>query len=55
MDDVTDIRDMYNEGWDFEDTRLQRHQLERDITRLYFEKYLPPGGRLPEVDTASCW
>jgi hypothetical protein len=32
MDDITDIREMYNLAWDSEDNRLQRHQLEHDIT-----------------------
>ena len=28
MDDLSDIREMYNSAWDAESTRLQRHQLE---------------------------
>ena len=26
MDDLTDIREMYNSAWDAESTRLQRHE-----------------------------
>ena len=53
MDDVTDIRNLYNAGWDVEDSRLERHQLEHDITWLYFDKYLPSHGRILEVGAAT--
>jgi len=53
MDDISDIRDLYNAGWDIEDSRLERHQLERDITWLYFDKYLPSHGRILEVGAAT--
>jgi len=54
MDDITDIREMYNMAWDSEDNRLQRHQLERDITWRYLEKYLPPtGANLLEIGAAT--
>ena len=49
MDDVSDIREFYNEGWDAEDDRLPRHQLEADLTWRYLDMYLPPRGRLLEV------
>ena len=49
MDDLSDIREMYNAGWEIEATRLERHQLEADITRRYLDLYLPPGGKLLEV------
>lgn len=49
MDDLTDIREMYNAGWEIEATRLQRHQLEGEITWRYLEKHLPPTGRLLEI------
>ena len=32
MDDLSDIREMYNAGWDTEVNRLECHQLEADIT-----------------------
>lgn len=53
MDDLADIRDMYNTGWDIEDSRLRRHQLERDITWLYLDEYLPMRGRILEVGAAT--
>ena len=54
MDDITDIRDMYNAAWDREDDRLRRHQLEHDITWRYLEKYLPPtGSSLLEIGAAT--
>ncbi|OGO38100.1 MAG: hypothetical protein A2147_11230 [Chloroflexi bacterium RBG_16_57_8] len=53
MDDVADIRKMYDEHWDKEDIRLERHQLERDITVRYLGKYLPPKGRILEIGAAT--
>ena len=53
MDDITDIRDLYNAGWDYEDGRLERHQLERDITWRYLDAYLPSQGRILEVGAAT--
>ena len=49
MDDLTDIREFYNAGWDAEANRLEYHQLEADITWRYLNLYLPPHGRLLEV------
>ena len=49
MDDLSDIRQMYNTGWDVEAARLQRHQLEAEITWRYLNRYLPPHGRILEV------
>lgn len=49
MDDVSDIREFYNAGWDAEEDRLTRHQLEVDLTWRYLDLYLPPRGRLLEV------
>ena len=54
MDDISDIRDMYDAQWDREDGRLERHQLEHDITWRYLDAYLPPpGGRILEVGAAT--
>lgn len=53
MDDVSDIRDMYNAGWEIEDSRLERHQLERDITWRYLDTYLPPSGRILEIGAGT--
>jgi len=52
-DDVSDIRDYYDSGTDNEPSRLDRHQLERDMTRRYFEAYLPAHGRLLEIGAAA--
>ena len=49
MDDLSDIREMYNSAWDAESTRLQRHQLEADITWRYLDRYLPSHGHLLDV------
>ncbi len=49
MDDLTDIREFYNAAWDAEENRLERHQLEADITWRYLNLYLPPRGRLLEI------
>ena len=49
MDDLSDIREMYNAGWDGEANRLERHQLEADITWRYLNLYLPSHGRLLEI------
>ena len=54
MDDITDIREMYNANWEKEDDRLLRHQLERDITWRYLEKYVPPpGAKVLEIGAAT--
>ena len=49
IDDLTDIREFYNAAWDAEANRLERHQLEADITWRYLNLYLPPRGRLLEI------
>ena len=49
MDDLTDIREFYNAAWDAEANRLERHQLEADITWRYLNLYLPPRCRLLEI------
>ena len=53
MDDLTDIRDLYNAAWDVEETRLERHQLEADITWRYLDRHLPPCGRLLEIGSGT--
>jgi ubiquinone/menaquinone biosynthesis C-methylase UbiE len=49
MEDISDIRDMYDAGWEREANRLERHQLEHDITWCYLDKYLPAAGQILEV------
>ncbi len=53
MDDLTDIRDLYNAAWDVEDARLERHRLEEDITWRYLDRHLPPAGRLLEIGSGT--
>lgn len=54
MDDITDIQAMYDASWDREDNRLNRHQLEYDMTWLYLNRYLPPpGANLLEVGSGT--
>lgn len=53
IDDVSDIAAYYNADPDREDSRLDRHQLERDITWRFLERYLPAQGRILEVGAAS--
>ncbi len=52
-DDIQDIHDYYNNAVESEDARLSRHQLERDLTWRYFSDYLPPGGKLLEIGSAT--
>jgi len=49
MDDLSDIREMYNSAWEAESTRLQRHRLEADITWCYLDRFLPPDGQLLDI------
>ena len=54
MDDITDIREMYNANREKEDDRLLRHQLEYDMTWRFLEKYLPaPGANILEIGAAT--
>ena len=53
IDDVSDIQDLYNNASDSEHERLERHQLEYDITWRYFEQYLPASASILEVGAAT--
>jgi ubiquinone/menaquinone biosynthesis C-methylase UbiE len=53
LDDVSDIRKMYNGEAEHEDDRLERHRLEHDMTWRYLEQYLPPDGAILEVGAAT--
>ena len=53
MDDIRDIMEYYDADPLREDTRLERHQLEVDLTWRTLEKYLPRQGRLMEVGAAT--
>jgi SAM-dependent methyltransferase len=52
-DDVGDIAEYYNSILEAESTRLERHQLEHDITWRYLENYLPARGSVLEVGAAT--
>ena len=41
IDDVTDIAKFYNSDPEEEHSRLERHQLEHDLTWRYLNQYLP--------------
>ncbi len=49
IDDVSDIAAMYSSDLEREHLRLERHQLEHDITWRYLNKYLPPEGCILEI------
>ena len=48
-DDLSDIRALYNEGWEREADRLVHRQLEADMTRRHLDRFLPARGRILEV------
>ncbi len=52
MDDISDIRAYYDQAVG-EDERLNRHQLEWDVTWRYLESYLPGSGAILEVGAAT--
>lgn len=52
-DDVTDIADYYNQDPTKEHSRLDKHQLEYDLTWRYLDKYLPTQGSILEIGAAS--
>jgi SAM-dependent methyltransferase len=53
MDDISDIAGYYNTEAENEHTRLERHQLEFDLTLRYLERCLPPQGHLLEAGAAT--
>lgn len=52
-DDISDIAAYYNSDPAREHTRLERHQLEYELTWHYLERYLPPQGSILEVGAAT--
>jgi S-adenosylmethionine-dependent methyltransferase len=52
-DDVSDIQSYYDGAVEREDGRLERHQLERDLTWRYLEKYLPPTGTVLDIGAGT--
>lgn len=53
MDDVSDIAALYNSDPENENGRLERHQLERDLTWRHLDRYLPPHGSILEIGAAT--
>lgn len=53
MDDISDIADFYNNQVDQESSRLNRHQLEHDLTWRLLDRYLPAQGSILEVGAAT--
>lgn len=53
MDDVSDIAAFYNGDLEREHYRLERHQLEHDLTWRYLNQYLPSQGSILEVGAAT--
>jgi len=53
IDDVSDIVAYYNTDPEREHTRLERHQLEYDLTWRYLNQYLPAHGSILEIGTAT--
>ena len=52
-DDVSDIAAFYDHGVADEDARLERHQLEYDLTWRWMTRYLPPAGSVLEIGAAT--
>ena len=53
IDDVGDITEYYNANPEGEHVRLERHQLEYDLTWRYLDRYLPAQGSILEVGAAT--
>ena len=52
-DDISDIAAMYDRSVETEHSRLDRHQLEYDVTWRYLTRYLPPAGSILEIGAAT--
>lgn len=52
-DDISDIAAYYNREAENEHGRLERHQLEYELTWRYLERFLPPGGTILEIGAAT--
>jgi S-adenosylmethionine-dependent methyltransferase len=52
-EDTSGIQQFYNDSVEKEDTRLEIHQLERDMTWRYLDKYLPRRGKILELGCAT--
>lgn len=52
-DDISDIAAMYNRSVELEHGRLERHQLEFDLTWRYLTRYLPATASILEIGAAT--
>ena len=52
-DDISDIAAFYDSDVDYENSRLESHQLEYDLTWRYLNRYLPPTGSILEIGAAT--
>ena len=52
-DDISDIAAFYNASAEYEDARLERHQLEYALTWRYLREYLPSQGSILEIGAAT--
>ncbi len=52
-DDISDIAALYDRSVEEENTRLDRHPLEYDVTWRYMAQYLPPSGSILEIGAAT--
>ena len=52
-DDISDIAAYYNNDPEREHSRLERHQLEYDLTWRYLNQYLPKQGCILEIGAAT--
>jgi S-adenosylmethionine-dependent methyltransferase len=53
IDDVSDIAEWYSSNLEGEHSRLERHQLEYDLSWRYLDQYLPSQGAILEVGAAT--
>jgi S-adenosylmethionine-dependent methyltransferase len=53
LDDIHDIAEYYSSNPQEEHNRLERHQLEYDLTWRYLDQYLPVRGTLLEIGAAT--
>jgi SAM-dependent methyltransferase len=52
-DDISDIAASYDRSVEDEDARLERHQLEYDLTWRYLTRYLPPVCSILEIGAGT--
>lgn len=52
-DDISDIAASYDRSVDTEHARLEKHQLEFDVSWRYLSAYLPPAGSILEIGAAT--